>query len=255
MCTVLLAYKMSPGYPLIVAANRDEFVPRPTAHLDYWDDGTTLAGRDLEAGGTWLGLSTTGKFGVITNFRESIGGGNYLSRGNIIKDYLQGSTESIQSAEQLMREPGNYLGFNVVLGDVARLCYCSNRENDIQLLGPGVYGLSNHLLDTPWPKVLRGKEHFSQLVNGGVIDHDRYFAMLTDEYRPSIDLLPDTGVGLDWEILLSSMFITSPGYGTRSSAVITISTEGEHRFSERSYNHDNRGWFQTDEQVFQFYHI
>ncbi len=238
MCLVCLAYRTVPGYPLVLIANRDEFLARPTEPLAWrGPSGGVLAGLDLTGGGTWLGLSTSGRLAALTNFRDP----RRLmvdapSRGHIVMDFLQGEGDSGKFLASLAQD--RYNGFNLLIIDGGKLQFLSNRSGETRLLPPGMYGLSNHLLDTPWPKVERIKQFFSAaLVDFDDHGREKLLTILTDRQIPPDDALPDTGVGLTWERILSPIFIASPTYGTRSSAVITVDRQGRATFVERTYDH------------------
>lgn len=238
MCLVCLAYRTVPGYPLVLVANRDEFLARPTEPLAWGGESVgVLAGRDLTAGGTWLGLSANGRLAALTNYRDPH---RFVvdapSRGQIVMSFLQGDDTGGNFWASL--SPERYNGFNLLVAAGGQLQYFSNRSKEARLLPPGIYGLSNHLLDTAWPKVVRIKRLFAD----AVVDFDdngreKLLAILADRQTPPDQDLPDTGVGLAWERILSPIFITSPTYGTRSSAVITIDRKGRATFVERTYDH------------------
>lgn len=238
MCLVLIALDSHPEYSMIVAANRDEFYDRPTAPAAFWADApSVLAGRDLKAGGTWLGVDRRGRLAAVTNYRQ----GQHespapRSRGRLVSDFLTGNTGALEHVERVRSEAELYNGFNLIAGDAGGLFYYSNREGRVRRLAPGVYGLSNHLLDTPWPKVAATKGAFAALLNGGAPELTRdLFALLSDRNRPADALLPATGVGREWERLLSSAFIASDDYGTRSSTVVLVGREGSIVFVERNF--------------------
>ena len=238
MCIVLLAFKSRPDFKLILAANRDEFYDRLAAPAVFWKETPQmLAGRDLRAGGTWLGLTKNGRFGVLTNYRDPASiRENAPSRGTLIREYLRGNDPPLPYLERLALEGHRYNGFNLVIGDHERLCYYSNRLDRPRELKHGIYGLSNHLLDTPWPKVTRAKDLFTQLVSKPELpDCELLFRILDDRTPAKDDCLPDTGIGPEWERLLSPIFIASPGYGTRSSTVLLINHEDRVTFVEKSY--------------------
>ncbi len=239
MCLLFVSYHSTPGYRLVVAANRDEFLDRPTAPLNYLDaEQMILAGQDLEGGGTWLGITRNGRLGAITNYREpSRQLLNSPTRGEILLNYFKGNSGAGRFLEKLALKADQYNGFNLVLGDCEELYYYSNRTlKKPQLLQPGFYGLSNHLLETPWPKVTRGKELLApHMVKTETIKPEKLMDLLGDTWRPHDSKLPDTGVPLEWERLLSSIFIDSPGYGTRSTAVITFSESGTVQFYEKTF--------------------
>ncbi len=225
MCLILLAYDAHPLYRLILAANRDEFFSRPTAPAAFRDDSPQiLAGRDLKEGGTWLGLTRTGRIAAITNYRDPRSERKDApSRGGLVSGFLAGAMSVEEYLAFLKSEGTNFNGFNLIFGDMKQLCWFSNRGSEPQLLQPGIHGLSNRLLDTPWPKVSRGKEDLEHIVaEGKNIEPDALFAILADRTIPPDDLLPDTGVGIELERVLSPRFISAPAYGTRSSTIILI---------------------------------
>jgi uncharacterized protein with NRDE domain len=238
MCLVLIAMDQHPDYSLIVAANRDEFYDRPTAPAEFWADApTVLAGRDLRAGGTWLGIDRKGRIALVTNYRQGQREDPAPhSRGRLVSDFLTGDAGAGDHIARVRSEAHLYNGFNLIAGDAGGLFYFSNREGRVRRLTPGVYGLSNHLLDTPWPKVAATKTAFGALLNGGATElTGDLFALLSDRNRPADGLLPSTGVGPEWERLLSSAFIASDGYGTRSSTVVLFGRDGSILFVERSF--------------------
>jgi uncharacterized protein with NRDE domain len=238
MCLVMVALDFHPDYSLIVAANRDEFYDRPTAPAGFWADApSVLAGRDLEAGGTWLGVDRQRRLAAVTNYRqgerESRAG---RSRGRLVSDFLMGGTGAREHMERVRRDAGLYNGFSLITSDAGGLFYFSNREGQVRTLAPGVYGLSNHLLDTPWPKVVSTKTAFGALLTGGASELTAdLFALLSDRNRPADHLLPSTGVEPEWEQLLSSAFIVSNDYGTRSSTVVLVGRDGSIVFVERNF--------------------
>jgi uncharacterized protein with NRDE domain len=239
MCLILLAYDAHPEYRLILAANRDEFFARPTAPAAFWDDAPQLlAGRDLKKGGTWLGLTRTGMIAAITNYRDPRSERKDApSRGGLVSGFLRGSMPVEDYLAFLRREGTDYNGFSLIFGDMKHLCWFSNHNALPQFLEPGIHGLSNHLIDTPWPKVSHGKESLEQLVSEGKkIRPDTLFAILSDRTIAPDDLLPDTGVGIELERLLSPIYISAPTYGTRSSTIILIDREGEVTFIEKTFN-------------------
>jgi uncharacterized protein with NRDE domain len=237
MCLLFVSYKKTPGYRLVVAANRDEFLARPTAALDFLDkEKTILAGRDLQGGGTWLGITAQLKFAAITNYREPARNRTDApSRGEILQNYLTGDLDAGEYLHLLSANGSRYNGFNLILGDSEGLYYYSNRTVGPQELAPGFYGLCNHLLDVPWPKVVRGKELLRPyMLKTSRINPLQLLAQLEDTHRPPDEQLPDTKVGLEWERLLSTIFIDGADYGTRSSAVITVTDEGCIEFVEKT---------------------
>jgi uncharacterized protein with NRDE domain len=238
MCLIFFAVNQHPNYKLIVAANRDELYARRTAPAHYWQDyPSILGGRDLEASGTWMAMNKRGKISLVTNYRDP----NNInpqapSRGQLVSDYLLNGDTPEEYLTKVSINASRYNGFNLLTGYADELWYFSNYGEGIQKLSPGVYGLSNHLLDTPWPKVQRGKEKFSTSIRNSVIEPEQLFELLYDEQRAEDQLLPDTGVGLERERALSSMFIKTNGYGTRCSTVVTITKENEVKFAERVFD-------------------
>jgi uncharacterized protein with NRDE domain len=238
MCLILTALDSYPRYSLIVAANRDEFYERPTAAAAFWEDApSVLGGRDLKAGGTWLGMDRRGRWAAVTNYRQGQREADALrSRGHLVSEYVTTAVAPGDYIECVRRDAGLYNGFNLIVGGGGELFYFSNREGHARALGPGVYGLSNHLLDSPWPKVTSGKSAFSALLadrDGDLVP--KLLALLSDERQAPDDLLPRTGVGPEWERLLSSAFIASKDYGTRSSTVVLVGRGGRVVFVERSF--------------------
>jgi len=244
MCLILFAYNVHPAYRLILAANRDEFYERPSAPADFWTkDPQILAGLDLKEKGTWLGVTRNGKFAAITNYRDPASWRTQApSRGKLVSRYLTGSNEPEKYLKNISQKAHAYNGFNILLGDANNLFAYSNR-GEIQKLSDGIYGLSNRLLDTPWPKVKRGKGLLeAALEKKGNELEEALFALLADCRIPPDDELPQTGVGLEWERILSSVFITSPVYGTRSSTILLIGKNRRVKFVEKVYDGRPEPW-------------
>ena len=238
MCLILFSWRQRPDYPLILAANRDEFHARPTAPAAFWPQAPQLlAGRDLVAGGTWLGVTRDGRWGAVTNYRDPAEHRpGALSRGTLVRDFLLSGASPRSWLQALADEADRYPGFNLLLGASEELFYFSNREGILRPLPPGLYALSNGLLDTAWPKATGGKSALAAIVAAaGQPEPRALFALLADTSRPADEQLPDTGVGLDWERRLAARFIVSPGYGTRSSTLLLVSATGEVLFHERSF--------------------
>jgi uncharacterized protein with NRDE domain len=238
VCLVLIAMDSHPDYSLIVAANRDEFYDRPTAPAAFWADApSVLAGRDLKAGGTWFGIDRHGRFAAVTNFRQGQRESPAArSRGCLVSDFLTRDVGALEHVERVRAERDLYNGFSLIAGDPWGVFYFSNRQGRVRHLAAGVYGLSNHLLDTLWPKVAATKSAFGTLLNEGAPELTAgLFALLSDRSRPADGLLPSTGVAPEWERLLSSAFIASDDYGTRSSTVVLIGRDGSIAFVERSF--------------------
>lgn len=241
MCLLLVARDVHPEYPFIFAGNRDEFYERPAAEAVYWDEyPQLLAGKDLSAGGTWLGVTREGKFAVITNVREGRNENtSKRSRGDIVKDYLVSPVQKSEFLGKLQETGEQYNGFNVLFGSLSGgLFYYSNRTNSYEKPGRGVRGLSNASLDSPWYKVRKAKNSFHQLLRNGELSEEHLFEILADRQKAPDDELPSTGIPYAWEKMLSSIFIHSEGYGTRCSTVIMLNHRGEVTFSEISFNKD-----------------
>jgi uncharacterized protein with NRDE domain len=236
MCLLVLAWDAHPRYRLLVAANRDEFHRRPTAAAAPWPEHPGLvAGRDLEAGGTWLGITSGDRFAALTNFREP---GRHRadapSRGELVTAFLTASDPPREYLARLALDADRYNGFSLVAGDSSDLWYLSNRGPGPLPLDAGVHGLSNHLLDTPWPKVVRSRQRFAALIERDEVDAEQLLALLSDREAPQDDELPDTGVGLELERLLAPPCVVSPGYGTRSSTALLVGRDGTTLLLERT---------------------
>jgi uncharacterized protein with NRDE domain len=235
MCLILFAHDLHSNYHLVLAANRDEYYERPTAPLHFWDDQPEiLAGRDLRSGGTWLGVTRSGRVAAITNYRNPKDFRDGApSRGDLVADFLKGSMHPVDYLQNVGSRADAYNGFNLIVGDHEGLYYASNRGTWYRLLGSGVYGLSNHLLNTPWPKVKSSLEGFKSLIanrDGFILSELE--AVMQSQDMPPDHQLPDTGVGLEWERLLAPIFISSALYGTRCSSFLTIDRSGQVFFKE-----------------------
>ena len=239
MCLIALAWQVHPDYPLVVAANRDEFHARATAPARFWAEApAVLAGRDLAAGGTWMGVTRAGRFAALTNVREPGRPQGSRSRGLLVSEYLLSDGDPLAWAEAVMAAGAAYSGFNLLLGDGSTLVVCSNRGTPPTRLAPGVYGLSNHLLDSPWPKLVRAREALRAQVHALTVDGLMH--LLADDAAAPDEELPETGIGLPMERLLSSPFIRSPAYGTRSSTVLLAGRE-RIRCVEQAFTPDGPG--------------
>ncbi len=239
MCLIVLAWQTHPDYPLVVAANRDEFFARPAASIAFWSDAPqVLAGRDLEAGGTWLGVTRDARFAALTNYREARRPRQDApSRGALVADFLTGNDDPARYLDETRARAADYNGFNLLVGDAQRLGYLSNRtapESAPYWLSPGIYGLSNHLLDTPWPKLTTAKSAFTEALVG-LPESKAFFRLLADDEIIADPSLPDTGVPLAWERILSAIFVKSPDYGTRASSLLMRHRDGTTTLVERGY--------------------
>jgi uncharacterized protein with NRDE domain len=237
MCLILFAHRAHADYRLVVAANRDEWFERATAPAAFWPDATdVLAGRDLAARGTWLGVTRTGRFAALTNFRDPASHRpDAPSRGALVSAFLTARVAPGEYLESLRPDAARYNGFSLLVGDTNALFYFSNREGEARELAPGVYGLSNHLLDVPWPKVRTGKARLGERLNGHV-SAASLLEFLDDTGEASETELPHTGVGVERERQLSPLRIRAGGYGTRSSTALLVSSRGEVSFVERSFD-------------------
>jgi len=249
MCLILLAYNSHPRYQLVIAANRDEFYKRPTRPAAFWPEAPDiLAGKDLQEGGTWMGVTTTGRFAALTNYRDP---SRYQpqapSRGRLVRDYLQSKSSMGPEAyiESLPAGGEAYNGFNLLLGDSASLFYYSNREKLMRPVPAGVHGLSNALLDVPWPKVRRGIKVLTEVLQDDDIKAEQLFTLMADRELPDDQELPQTGVGLERERMLAPTFVTSPDYGTKLTTVILADRKRNIQFWERSFSHREDTWDQV----------
>jgi uncharacterized protein with NRDE domain len=252
MCLILFSYQHHPDFRLVLAANRDEFLDRPTLPLDYNFTGEfILAGKDLRGGGTWLALGGDGRLAAITNYRDPARmRSSAPSRGQILLDYLRSKSSAADFLRHFHASAGEYNGFNLILVDQHEMLHFSNITGSITRLVPGIHGLSNHLLDSPWPKVERGRRMLADtLLANGQPNCDEIFQLLQDNQLPDESLLPKTGIGIEWERLLSPIFIHSPGYGTRSSALVTMRYDGSIEFHERTFLHDD-GVRKIEDRIF-----
>lgn len=242
MCLILIACRAHSEYPLVVAANRDEYFARPSQPAAFWPDAPyLLAGRDLLAGGTWLGINRQGQFAALTNIREP---GvpeptDLVSRGHLVSEFLTSAEPAEQYLQQL--QPERYNGFNLICGDLAALHHWSNRGGTPITLDAGIHGVSNAALNTPWPKLQSGRQALQQcLIQNHSLCPDDLLPVLDHRQRPPDDQLPNTGVGIEVERMLSSRFIEGQamGYGTRASTVLLVDHQGQAQFTEWSWNTD-----------------
>jgi uncharacterized protein with NRDE domain len=238
MCLIFLSWRTHPDYRLVVAANRDEFYARPTAQAAYWEDAPgLLAGRDLEGGGTWLGVSRSGRFAALTNYRRGgVNAARAPTRGRLVSDFLLSGYTPGDYLEALAERAGAYNGFNLLVADRDNLHWFSTHGGAPRRLEPGNYAVSNDLLDTPWPKVARGRKGFESLLQARAIDVAAMFELLMDRQTAADEILPDTGIGLERERVLSPIFVTDGEYGTRSSTVVLMGADGGVEFHERTHD-------------------
>lgn len=252
MCLVLFAWDAHPRYELVVVANRDEFHARPSAAAAFWQDRPgLLAGRDLQAGGTWMGVTGDGRFAAITNYREPSAPEVplELSRGFLVRDFLTSRTAPLAAAKELQREGKRYRGFSLLLGRPGELVYVSNRSKSVLAVAPGVHGLSNHLLDTDWPKVHEGRERLARIVEQDCVDRAALLRLMTDRSPVGGTLPGGVAPRLAPEDLVRHYFIESPVYGTRSTTVLLAGRDGRIEFEERRFS---AGGVQEGVETFEF---
>lgn len=235
MCLIAFAWDYHPKYKLILAANRDEFYERPTRAASFWEDNPDIfGGRDLQALGTWMAISKQGKFGALTNYRDIKNiKSDARSRGEIISDYFNSNSSQEGFIKKLHDYAEGYNGFNFISTDFHSMVHYSNYERKINSISPGIHGLSNALLDTPWPKVDELKTRFEKTIKED-FDHDKLFELLSDTKTHEDKILPNTGVTPELEKALSAICIETEKYGTCSSAILTVDRFGEVNFSEKT---------------------
>lgn len=239
MCLIAFNYGQHPDYRLILATNRDEFYGRPGRPATFWkEEGhpEMLGGKDLEAGGTWMACHTDGRWACVTNYRDpSIQKNDPPTRGALIPNFLQNNINARDYLNELKPKAGAYMGFNLLLGDKDEILHFSNQEMSINIIEPGLHGLSNALLNTPWPKLIRTRDRLKILTEAESPDKESLFDLLLDR-QPAVDEnLPDTGIPYEWEKAVSSPFIITEEYGTRCSTLLLIRKDGQIEFSERRY--------------------
>jgi len=256
MCLILFAYDVHPHYRLILAANRDEFYSRPSAPLHFWEDYPEIsAGRDLKQMGTWLGITRQGRLAMLTNYRNPARiQQNAPTRGNLVADFLKGRMSPREYLQAIGADVKKFNGFNLIVGDLHDLYYASNCGEWCRPLQPGIYGLSNHVLNTPWPKVRTGLARLKRVVTGhGHLVFDEIEEILKNQAVPADEELPDTGVGLVWERLLASIFISGTGYGTRCSSILTVEKNGHVVFKEITWSSEESVPWAVSSQTISFY--
>ncbi|SEG77749.1 NRDE family protein [Marinobacterium lutimaris] len=243
MCLIVFALNADPDWPFLLLANRDEFHARPTRSLHYWPDAPVIAGRDLRANGSWMGLSRDGRFAALTNYRdgrEPLQQG--ASRGQLVTDFLCGD----RPASDYLPSTEVRSGYNLLWADDGGFFYGSNRGGNVKRLDTGIHSLSNALLDTPWPKTRRARQALEQALGTGKTAPSELIELLHDDIRAADDQLPDTGIPFDKEQLLSSCFIHSEDYGTRASTLIMQNSAGDTRIIERRYDRHGEQSGETD---------
>ena len=248
MCLIALAYKVVPDLQLAICSNRDEFYARPTAAMEWWPSANILAGRDLRAGGTWLGVSGGGRFAAVTNFRGIFGPDKPLSRGQLVADFLTSEASAADWTKAARQRAKHYAGFNLLVFDGNSLHYLNNYQQTATALDPGIYAISNHSLDSPWPKVDYAKQQLRNSLAVYSPEHDRLAKLtsLLSRRHPYPDSrLPDTGIPRKWEKRLSSAFIISEDYGTRAATGVMVASSGEIMVMENCYE---QGGFQSSQR-------
>lgn len=240
MCILAIAYNVHPQFPLILITNRDEFYNRPTLPIHSWQkEGhpEIIAGKDLEAGGTWLGMHQNGNLGILTNYRDLKNIKlNAPSRGHIITEYLLSGQTAFEYLQQLKTNAQNYNGFNLILSDNESLYHYSNHTNEITRMEPGIYGLSNAVLDTPWPKLVKLKTDFTKAIEQNNLQPAHLFQILKNQEKADDSALPQTGLDYQMEKAVSSIFIQTPNYGTRCSTLLFIQKDKSFKITERLYD-------------------
>lgn len=239
MCLVLLAKNVRSDYPLVLAANRDEFFERPTAAARFWPENPdVLAGWDERSGGTWGGVSRTGRLAVLTNIRDPRGfRPSAASRGHLVRAFLTGQHSLPEFIRLLIASAHAYNGFNLIFGSGAELYWFASRGKRLCRLGPGIHALSNGLLNEPWPKTVSGARGLAELLRRQETPgEEELFGLLADTREADPKDLPETGIGPEWERFLSPVFIRGEDYGTRSSTLVCLDAEGGMSFRERCFS-------------------
>jgi uncharacterized protein with NRDE domain len=238
MCLILVALKSHPLYKLIIAGNRDEFFERPTAQATFWEDvPDLLAGKDLRAGGTWFGITKQGRIAAITDYRDpALLKSNAPSRGELVRNFLLSDEKPLAYINGIAQKAHEYNGYNLIAGNIDELYWFSNLSDESRFLKPHIYGLSNRFLDTPWPKVVRAKTALQRLLSEEKYPSpEQFFSILSDRSIADDKSLPDTGVEIEWERMLSPIFVTSQDYGTRSSTILLVDQHDRVMFVERTF--------------------
>ena len=235
MCLIVFALGVHPRYPLVVLANRDEAYARPTTPAAFWKDSPSVfAGRDGVHGGTWLGVTTRGRFAALTNVRDRAARREGRSRGLAVAGLLTTDAPLDRALDALHRQSATFPAFNMIAGDASGVFYLGDHAAPESIV-LGVHGLSNHRLDSSWPKVERAKERLAERMQAAELDREALFAIMSERSPAPDDRLPSTGVPVELERVLSSAFIVAHGYGTRSSTLILFQASGAIDFEERSF--------------------
>lgn len=237
MCLIIFSWKPETKYPLVLVSNRDEFYDRPTADVHYWDDHPhILGGRDQQARGSWLAVNQSGRIAAVTNYRKWPAAPAEISRGQLVEGFLNSSLTHKNYMLNVEKRANKYSGFNFLAGDISSLYYFSNHGESIKQLQPGIYGISNELLDSPWPKLLKARSAVSKVLNrDNYADPAELLHIMQDSETAPDHLLPDTGIGIERERLLSSAFIASPDYGTRNTSILMFNRNKQLSWHEQHY--------------------
>ncbi len=237
MCLIVFSYKLHPNYPFILAGNRDEFYKRPTQPAHRWKTEPVIyAGKDLKDGGTWLGFTDTGRFAALTNFRDMKNLSKTApSRGEIVTSFLLSKKNVEDTLQQLNEKADLYNGFNLIAGTFDKLFYLSNQKDEIEEINPGIHAISNAYLNTPWPKTTRAHKQFKNVLASDELDENAIFDLLKDTTRYPIDVLPKTGLPDEMECAVSSAFIQTEDYGTRSTSIIMVDQQMNAKLIEHTY--------------------
>jgi len=252
MCLILVAHRACPEYPLVIAANRDEAYSRDALPAGWWKDCPQVyGGRDAVAGGAWLGLAMNGRYAAVTNYRQGgVRDTALRSRGELVRDYLCGERDPVEYMQDVYRRGHAYNGFSLLAGDRDRLYFLSNRGNGVAAVTPGVHGLSNHLLDEPWPKVVNGTRCLQEWLSlPEATLAARLYEFLADRTTAPDDLLPSTGVDAQRERELSAAFIANERYGTRASTVIIVHASGKVYFGEQGFGPQGRPLYVEEQRL------
>lgn len=240
MCLIAFSVDENPKYKVILAANRDEFYNRPTRKAQYWEkEGfpNILAGKDLEAGGTWMGINKNGKWAALTNYRDPKNiKENAPSRGDLVLEYLKNDLDADSYIEKIKLHSNSYNGFNILLGKGSDILHFSNENDMVSKISPGIHGVSNALLDTSWPKLNAAKEDLKQVTLNEDFDTEDLFRLLKNDAKAPDENLPSTGIPYEWEKAISSVFIKTENYGTLCSTLLLIDHHGKAEFIERRYD-------------------
>jgi len=249
MCLIALSVGQHPGYPLILAANRDEFHARPTKEAHWWPDKPDIVGgRDLQAGGTWLALHRTGRFATVTNYRDAKAPEKgHRSRGHLVTAYLDSNLSPTEYLATI--DEDSFAGFNLIVGTRDEVAYLSNREDGTRKLQPGTYGLSNALLDGPWHKVERSKERLAAVVASGDVNDTQLMRLMNDRGKAPVAEVEAGRLDFETAHAVTAPFIVMPNYGTRCSTIVLADSSGNWRFTERRFDPAGR---QTGESKFSF---